>query len=91
MSFESKKGYESTGTVDLVAVRKRRGDPNSIEVRLLQVKGYGARVSQEEREKLRKAIGKVRVTKAIMRKPGRGKSIQFEGMTFSEQASTAKG
>jgi hypothetical protein len=87
VSFESKKNYEPTGIVDLVAIRKRKGgDPDSIEVRLLQVKGYGAKATPEERERLEKAVHKVKVTKAIARKPGKGKSVQFEGMTCLEKA-----
>ncbi len=82
VSFESKKKYEPTGIVDLVALRRRKGDdPDSIEVRLLQVKGYGARVTSEERERLEKAVHKVKVTIAVVSKPGKGEPISFEGMT----------
>jgi hypothetical protein len=82
LSFESKKNYEPPGIVDVVAVRRRNGgDPDSIEVRLIQVKGYGATITPEERERLKKAVHKVKVTKAIITKPGRGEHIRFEGMT----------
>jgi hypothetical protein len=82
LSFESKKKYEPPGIVDLVAIRRRGGsDPDRLEVRLLQVKGYGARITKDEREKLEKAVDKVKVSKGIAWKPGKGLPILFEGMT----------
>jgi hypothetical protein len=87
LSFESKKKYEPIGIVDLVAVRKRKGsDPDSLEVRLLQVKGYGSRLTQEERKKLEKAVHKVKITTGIAWKPGKGLPIIFEGFTNPRQS-----
>ena len=54
----SKKGYESTGIVDLVAVKKHRDET---EIVLIQVKGGKRRVSESEKKRLRAACKNVRV------------------------------
>jgi hypothetical protein len=55
VSLESKKGYEATGIVDVVAVRKLfKRDPDKVEILLLQRKG-NVTVSERELKRLRAA------------------------------------
>jgi len=56
ISLESRKGFESTGIVDLVAVRKLfKEDPDKVEIVLLQRKG-NVRVSKSEIDRLKNAV-----------------------------------
>jgi hypothetical protein len=82
LSFETKTKHEGKGIVDMVAVRKRdKKDPDALEVRLLQVKGYGARHSDKEWKRLNDAAYKVKVTIGTTRKSGKGQPLQLEGFT----------
>lgn len=55
VSLESKKGFEPTGIVDVVAVRKLfKKDPDKVEIVLLQRKG-NVTVPQKEIKRLRAA------------------------------------
>jgi cell fate (sporulation/competence/biofilm development) regulator YlbF (YheA/YmcA/DUF963 family) len=65
VSLESKKGFESKGVVDVVAVRKfYEGDPDKVEIVLLQRKGNVA-VSEKELKRLRAAKKKAVVKYGI--------------------------
>lgn len=53
--MESKRGYESKGIVDLIAVRKLfKEDPDKMEIVLLQRKG-NLKVAKEELKRLKRA------------------------------------
>ncbi len=55
VSLESRKGYESKGIVDVVAVKKLfKEDPDKMEIVLLQRKG-NLRVTKKELERLERA------------------------------------
>jgi len=61
--FKSKRGYPRTGIVDLIAVKLDRKDPDTIKMILFQVKGgLHNRVPNEEKDRLKDAVKKVRVT-----------------------------
>jgi hypothetical protein len=75
VSFESRRGYEYKGIVDLLAVRRSKGNPDSLEVMLLQVKGGSARVTPVELGRLRKAADMLHVSWNVVHKPNR--SVRF--------------
>jgi len=65
VTLESKKGYESTGIVDAIAVRKLfKEDADKVEIVLLQVKG-NVSVTEREMQRLRKAREKVMIKYGI--------------------------
>jgi hypothetical protein len=76
VEFKSKKGYPRTGIIDLVAVKLDRKDPDKLKVVLFQVKGGSARMKEEEKARLKKAVKKVEVAFNWAEKPG--KSVQFD-------------
>jgi len=56
VSLESKKGFESKGIVDVVAVRKLfKEDADKMEIVLLQRKG-NLRVTEKELDRLKRAV-----------------------------------
>lgn len=56
VSLESKRGYESKGIVDVVAVKKlHKEDPDKMEIVLFQRKG-NLKVTEKELERLKKAV-----------------------------------
>lgn len=71
LSLDSRKGYEYTGVVDLIAVRRDKKDPDKLSVMLIQVKGGSAKVSIQEISRLRKAVEKIEVTWNTAEKPKR--------------------
>ena len=71
ISFESRKGHEYKGIVDLVAVRRGKNNPDHLDVMLLQVKGGSARVTPAELRRLRNAVGNLRVSWNVVHKPKR--------------------
>jgi len=75
ISFESRKGHEYKGIVDLLAVRRTKDNPDCLDVMLLQVKGGSARVTLVELGRLRKAAKKLHVSWNVVHKPNR--SVQF--------------
>lgn len=76
----SRKGHESAGIVDLVAVRKHQdheGKRDATEIVLVQVKGNG-KVSEREKARLLRAIDKVQVRAAILEyQPGQLPTIRM--------------
>jgi hypothetical protein len=62
----SKKGHESTGIVDLVAIKKTGEKRDSTEIVLIQVKGGRQRVKESEKERLKAATRKVVVRCGII-------------------------
>ena len=69
ISFESKKGREGTGIVDVVGVRRNRANRDTIDVILVQVKGGSARITANDLKRLHDA--KVQVNYTVATKPGR--------------------
>jgi hypothetical protein len=75
ISLDSRRGYEYKGVVDLVAVKRSTRKPDQLEVMLVQVKGGGTKVSNEELKRLRQARGNLKVTWNVAEKPRR--TVQF--------------
>ena len=75
ISFESRKGHEYKGIVDLLAVKRSKSNPDCLDVMLLQVKGGSARVTPVELDRLQKAKDMVHVTWNVVHKPKR--SVRF--------------
>jgi len=69
VSFESKKGREGTGIVDVVGVRRNGINRDTIDVILVQIKGGSARITANDLKRLHDA--KVRVNYTVATKPGR--------------------
>ena len=74
LSLDSRRGYEYIGVVDLIAVKRDKKDADTLNVVLFQVKGGGARVSQQELARLKRSVRKLRVNWNVVEKPG--KSVQ---------------
>jgi len=70
MDLDSKTSYEYKGIVDLIAVRRDSKDPDLLTIILFQVKGGGARVTDNERNRLRKAASRIKIQWNIAVKPG---------------------
>ena len=75
ISFESRKGHEYKGIVDIVAIRRAKNNPDHLDVMLLQVKGGSARVTAPEIDRLRKAVSILQVSWNVVHKPKR--TVQF--------------
>jgi len=73
VSFESKKGREGTGIVDVVGVRRNSINRDTIDLILVQVKGGSARIKADDLKRLHEA--KVQVSYTVATKPG--KSVVF--------------
>lgn len=70
ITLDTRSGYESQGIVDLVAIKREAGDPDKLTLVLLQVKGGCARVSRQEKERLRVAVRRAKVVWNVAEKPG---------------------
>lgn len=75
VTFESKKGFEYKGVVDLVAVRRNNKDPDELEIILFQMKGGKAKISSEEIDRLKAAIKKLKISWNVAEK--KDKSVKF--------------
>jgi hypothetical protein len=75
VDFRSKRGYPRTDIVDLVAVKLDKKDPDKLKVILFQVKGGSARITEEEKTRLRNAVKKVEADYNWAEKPER--SVEF--------------
>lgn len=71
VSFESRKGHEYKGIVDIVAIRRAKNNPDHLDVMLVQVKGGSARVTPAEIDRLRKAVKVLQVSWNVVHKPKR--------------------
>jgi hypothetical protein len=71
VTLDTRKGYEYKGVVDLVAVRRNNRRPDELTVMLVQVKGGSAQVKREEQNRLRRAVGLVRLVCNVAEKPER--------------------
>jgi len=69
MDLDSKKGYEYKGVVDLIAVKRDTNDPDVLTIVLFQVKGGSARVKEQELNRLRKAVSRIRIQWNVAVKP----------------------
>lgn len=76
MDLDTKKGYEYKGIVDLIAVKRDKKDPDVLTIVLFQVKGGGARMTDHEIARLRKAVSRIRVQWNVAEKPG--KTVKFK-------------
>lgn len=75
ISFESRKGHEYKGIVDLVAVRRAKNNPDHLHVMILQVKGGSARVTPVEIDRLRETVRTLQVSWNVVHKPKR--TVEF--------------
>ncbi|MGQ9691761.1 MAG: hypothetical protein ACUVQY_11025 [Thermoproteota archaeon] len=75
ITFESKKGFEYKGIVDLVAVRRNNKKPDELEIVLFQMKGGNAKITEAEIERLKKALNKVKISWNIAEK--KDKTVRF--------------
>jgi hypothetical protein len=75
VSFDTPRGYEHKGVIDLVAVRRNNRSPDELTVMLVQVKGGSARVTAEEIARLRVAAKRLRVRWNVAHKPA--KRVRF--------------
>lgn len=69
ISFDSAKGYEYKGVVDLVAVKRDRRNPDCLKIMLVQVKGGSARVTSDEIARLENATRSAEVIWNVAQKP----------------------
>ena len=76
IDFDTKKGYEYIGIVDLVAVKRDRKNPDLLTIVLFQVKGRGARITQKEEERLRMAVRRIKVKWNVAQKPSTAVKFQ---------------
>jgi hypothetical protein len=75
-SFDSRKGFEYKGVVDLVAVKRDNRSPDELTIMLVQVKGGSARVTKDELSRLHKAASRLKVTWNVAAKPA--KTVRFK-------------
>lgn len=75
LDLDSRRGYEYKGIVDLLAVKRHKGDPDVLHIVLLQVKGGSARVTQDEIKRLSMAIRNIKISWNVAEKPK--KSVKF--------------
>ena len=76
VSFDTPKGYEYKGVVDLVAVKRYTREPDSLRMMLLQVKGGSARVTKDELSRLKIAAKRIKVGWNVVQK--KGKKVEFK-------------
>jgi hypothetical protein len=74
-SFDSRRGYEGKGIVDLVAVKRDTKDPDLLMIVLFQVKGGRARVTPDEITRLRRAARRLKIRWNVAEKPQ--KAVKF--------------
>jgi hypothetical protein len=82
-SFESKTGHESTGIVDVVGLRRDKGNRDMLEMVLVQVKGGSARIKPEHLARLQEASKNVRVIYTVAEK--RDRHVVFTPDPFQSQ------
>ena len=75
ISFESKKGFEYKGIVDLVAIKRNNKKPDELEIILFQMKGGNARITEKEIDRLKKAVNKVKISWNVAEK--KNKTVKF--------------
>lgn len=90
LDFDTKKGNEYIGVVDLVAIKRHKnelGQLDDLEIILFQVKGGSKKVSDDEIERLKEAVKNVKITWNIAKKQGQKvlfdkeiKSVQFPSL-----------
>jgi len=71
ISFDTPKGYEYKGVVDLIAAKRSTKNPDRLQIILLQVKGGKARITSDEISRLRAAAKHVKIGWNVVQKPGR--------------------
>ena len=76
ISFDSSKGYEYKGVVDLVAVKRDTRNADRLKVLLVQVKGGSARITDHELRRLKDATRCIDVDWNVAHKPA--KAIRFK-------------
>lgn len=80
IDFDSKKGYEYKGIVDLVAIKRDSKNPDKLEIIFLQVKGGSARIKPYEISRLKKTVKNVEISWNTAEKPKKrvifGKEIE---------------
>jgi hypothetical protein len=69
ISFDTKKGYEYKGVVDLVAVKRDNKKPDRLRVILVQVKGGSAKIKKYELSRLKSARRNIEIDWLIAEKP----------------------
>ena len=76
ISFDTKKGYEYKGVIDLVAVKRDTKNPDQLKIILVQVKGGGAKVTDEELKRLNEATKQIKISWNVAEKPS--KVVRFK-------------
>ena len=69
IDFDSRKGHEWKGIVDLFAVKQGNKNPDNLSIALLQVKGGKAKVSGSEISRLKRAVKNVKIGWNCAEKP----------------------
>jgi hypothetical protein len=75
ISFDTKRGYEYKGIVDLLAVKRDKRNPDLLKIILIQVKGGSAKVTADELKRLDDATKRVEISWNAAEKPG--KTVKF--------------
>ncbi len=76
LSFDTRSGYEYKGVVDLVAVKRDTKNPDCLKIVLVQVKGGGARVTNDELKRLEEAVNHIEIDWNVAEKPA--KVVRFK-------------
>lgn len=76
ISFDSSKGYEYKGVVDLIAVKRDTRNPDRLKIVLVQVKGGSAKITEHELKRLKDAAKIIKADWNVAHKPA--KAIRFE-------------
>ena len=61
ITFESRKGHEYKGIVDLVAIKRNNKKPDELEIIFYQMKGGSARITLKEIERLKQAVNVAKI------------------------------
>jgi len=78
ITFESKKGYEYKGVVDLVAIKRDNKRPDRLEIIFFQMKGGSARVTDDELSRLEKAVKNVKISWNVAEKKERSVKFRYK-------------
>ena len=76
ISLDTRKGYEYKGVVDLVAIKRDTRNPDRLKIVLVQVKGGGAKVTDDELRRLEEATKRIEADWNVAEKSA--KVVQFK-------------
>lgn len=69
IDFDTRKGYEYKGIVDLIAVKRDNKNPDNLEIILFQIKGGSAKIKPDEIRRLKKSVKNVKISWNTAKKP----------------------